>query len=270
MVRYGLFVAAGVLVLIALAGGAVSLLLLDADPTGVVVNLSTEFLSIAVTVLVIDRLVAVRDKQKLKEQLIRQMGSRSNVFTLSAVPEIRAYGWLTDGSLREADLGKANLEDADLREADLQAARLFFANLSVANLGGANLSEANLDTADLRAANLQDADLTMAGLRGARLNGAKLQRVNLRQANLQGADLWLANLQEAQLHQVNLRESHLRHADLQGANLNGADLHGAHLPDGSMWTPNADMARFTDPEHPEFWRSDHPDSPAYRGDDGGA
>jgi hypothetical protein len=58
---------------------------------------------------------------------------------------------------------------------------------------------------------------------------------------------------------------------LSGANLQGADLTGAKfdenttLPDGTKWTPDTDMTRFTDPEHPEFWRSDIKWSPAYRG-----
>jgi hypothetical protein len=34
-----------------------------------------------------------------------------------------------------------------------------------------------------------------------------------------------------------------------------------------MWTPGTDIARFTDPAHTDFWRSDNPDSPAYRGRD---
>jgi hypothetical protein len=39
------------------------------------------------------------------------------------------------------------------------------------------------------------------------------------------------------------------------------------LPDDTKWTPDADMSRFTDPKHPEFWRSDFLFSPAYRGAD---
>jgi DNA-binding NtrC family response regulator len=50
--------------------------------------------------------------------------------------------------------------------------------------------------------------------------------------------------------------------------LGGANLQMASLPDGTNWTPDTGMARFTDPEHPEFWRSDDPGSPAYRGMDG--
>jgi len=36
-----------------------------------------------------------------------------------------------------------------------------------------------------------------------------------------------------------------------------------------MWTPGIDLERFTDLDHPDFWRSDDPASPAYRskGDD---
>jgi hypothetical protein len=34
------------------------------------------------------------------------------------------------------------------------------------------------------------------------------------------------------------------------------------LPDGTNWTSDTDMMRFTDPAHPQFWRSDEPNSPA--------
>ena len=103
-----------------------------------------------------------------------------------------------------------------------------------------------------------------------------LQEADLRGANLQEAILWLANLQEANLRVASLQEANLRVANLQeanlwGANLQGADLGGATfdentmLPDGTKWTPGTDMGRFTDREHPDFWRSDDPKSPAYRG-----
>ncbi|MEJ2151089.1 MAG: hypothetical protein P8Z40_16680 [Chloroflexota bacterium] len=36
------------------------------------------------------------------------------------------------------------------------------------------------------------------------------------------------------------------------------------LPDDSTWTPDADMRRFTDPDHPHFGRSEQPGAPAYR------
>ncbi len=119
----------------------------------------------------------------------------------------------------------------------------------------------NLQEADLRGTNLQEAILWLANLQEANLRVASLQEANLRVANLQEANLWGTNLWGA----------NLQGAILWGANLQGADLGGATfdentmLPDGTKWTPGTDMGRFTDREHPDFWRSDDPASPAYRG-----
>jgi len=53
----------------------------------------------------------------------------------------------------------------------------------------------------------------------------------------------------------------LGEANLSRADITKADLTDAMLPDGCQWTPETDMARLTDPAHPDFWRS--PFSPAY-------
>jgi hypothetical protein len=75
-------------------------------------------------------------------------------------------------------------------------------------------------------------------------------------SNLQGADLTLTNLQGADLRRTNL----------QGADLEVAQFdENTILPDMTKWTPDTDMKRFTDPKHPQFWRSDDPKSPAYGG-----
>jgi uncharacterized protein YjbI with pentapeptide repeats len=106
---------------------------------------------------------------------------------------------------------------------------------------------------------LQGADLSSANLEGADLRLANLQGADLRLANLQGADLRLAKLQDAILADADLREAHLPWAKLQGASLCRANLQGAGfdehttLPDGTAWTPDTDMARLTNPDHPYFW-----------------
>ena len=41
-----------------------------------------------------------------------------------------------------------------------------------------------------------------------------------------------------------------------GARVLGANLEYTALPDGTSWTPDTDMARFTDPEHLDFRRYD--------------
>lgn len=113
---------------------------------------------------------------------------------------------------------------------------------------------------------MKGAYLFGANLQGSSLVGANLQAVQLIGANLQGTNLRLANLQDALLVDANLREADLTHADLRRANLLRADLHAVdfhraslsedtRLPDASMWTPDTDMTRFTDPDHPEFYES---------------
>jgi hypothetical protein len=75
----------------------------------------------------------------------------------------------------------------------------------------------------------------------------------------------------ANLHGAALKGVRLQGADLRGANLEKALLDGAEfdensvLPDGSNWTPEADLKRFIDPKHPAFWRSENHASPAFRG-----
>lgn len=111
---------------------------------------------------------------------------------------------------------------------------------------------------------LRGADLSLANLEGANLWQANLERANLWRASLKGANLWQANLKGADLRKADLT------ADLGKANLERADLREAKfskttlLPDQTRWTPETDMERFTNPEHPDFWRSDDPESPAYR------
>jgi uncharacterized protein YjbI with pentapeptide repeats len=82
-------------------------------------------------------------------------------------------------------------------------------------------------------------------------------------ANLQGAKLEYANLRKAELEGAHLEGAELDYANLQGAELAGAHLedarfeHSTTMPDGARWTPETDVSRFTDPEHPDFW---HPPS----------
>ncbi len=106
-------------------------------------------------------------------QLIRKLHSPDSKHVLQAIEELRARGWLSDGSLRGASLQYVHLEGADLykanlENADLQHAQMDGANLSLANLQGANLSLANLQAADLSRANLAGAILFRANLRGVR------------------------------------------------------------------------------------------------------
>jgi uncharacterized protein YjbI with pentapeptide repeats len=206
-------------------------------------NVSTELTSIAITVLIIDTLNRRREarleESREREQLTRQFGSSVNEVAKRASEELRARGWLTDGSLQGADLRIAHLEETKLWKADLQGVNLQWAKLKKANLNGSILVGANLMQANLQAAKLGGADL-----RGANLFEAKLYRVNLNGAYLRDA---------------NLSGSHLEGARLEGADLTHAILEEAHLdelttlPDGTRWAADTDLRRFTNPNHPDFW-----------------
>jgi hypothetical protein len=227
----------------------------NGDWEGLALNFGTEMAGAVLTYLLLELVIGRREESEAKKEeretkranLIAQMGSSVKDVAIMAAEEMKRHSWLSDGSLRGAQLAGANLSKADLIEANLQ---------------GADVHGANLQGTFLFAANLQGADLITANLQGADLVRANLQGVDLFMANLQGANLSNANLREAVLGGTDLQGAGLDGTDLQGANLIRANLQGATLnentilPDGTKWTPDTDMARFTDPKHPDFWRPD--------------
>ena len=114
-----------------------------------------------------------------------------------------------------------------------------------------------------------------------------MYQTNLKQTYLENANLKHANLSHANLEQADLVTAHLQQSNLWFANLRGVKHietayfdEGTILPDGevakdengnylkdesgnpiytinSYWTPETDMTRYTNPEHPEFWKPDY-------------
>jgi len=177
-------------------------------------NLSTELLSIAITVLIIDTLVERRQNADKKAELIRDLGSKTNDFAQRAARELRARGWHRDGSLRGAWLEEANLTSAILSGADLTDAVLVGTNLTDVDLEGANLMDVRMWRANLTDARLADANLT---------------NVDLRKANLKNTKLMNVDLSDAKLMNVNLSGAILVKTDLMNAFLEGANLTNAIL-----------------------------------------
>jgi uncharacterized protein YjbI with pentapeptide repeats len=163
----------------------------------------------------------------------------------------------------EADLRGACLAGADLYGAALERANLSEANLLQTFMYKANLREADLRSADMRGAilfgaDLSQANLSVADLRWASLLGATLREATLFGANLKGANLTGADLRGAFLAFANLRGADLIEADLREANLYRAKWDGkTRLPDGSLWSPGANLAGITWLEQPVFeWPGD--------------
>jgi len=185
-------------------------------------NVSSELISIVITVLVLDRLNARRAMREQRDELIFLLGSEDNSTALTAARMLRHKRWLQDGSLKGARLVATNLQGADLVSANLEEA-----NLRLANLSNASLSSVNLDAANLMGANLTNASLSFSNLRNA----------DLTHSNLNGTKLWYTILAGAKFSNTQMDEN-------------------TFLPDGTNWTPDTDMTRFTDPNHPDFWQPD--------------
>jgi len=129
--------------------------------------------------------------------IISKLRSSENKRVLEAVEELRAHGWLSDGTLKKIALIHAHLEGADLMNADLEEV-------------------------DLHQAHMEFADLSSANLTGAKMVRATLKGANFSNANLTGADLFKANLVDA----IGLTPAQLRTAKR---------LIGVTLPDGNLY-----------------------------------
>ncbi|MEL6404973.1 MAG: pentapeptide repeat-containing protein [Chloroflexota bacterium] len=218
-------------------------------------NVSSELLSIIVTVLVLERLNARRQDEQEKRRLIALLGSNERAVTGIAIAELEARGWLEDGSLQGITLLHANLQNVDLKYVDLSNASMGHSNFSSSNLRAANLSlaylgVANFRNADLYSADLRNADLFQADLSRANLFRTELNDANLSHTNLNRANLERANLSGAILSNANLSDAKLYYAELSDTIFDKDTI----LPDGTNWTPETDITRFTNREHPNFWQ----------------
>lgn len=197
-------------------------------------DLAPELVGIGITLVLIDWAVAKRQKEELRNQLIRQMGNRHNDVADPAVRELAYHGWLFDGSLVGANLFRAGLKACDLRGAIMPGVDLERADLQGARLDGAILTTARLFEADFASACLKGADLKKTHLQCARLMNANLTGANLEdalvsEANLIGADLSFASLKNARFLASDLSKAIFYEANLSGADLGMVNLTGVHL-----------------------------------------
>ena len=194
--------------------------------------------------------ILYRRRERYKLRIIANLVSADRRVVQRSIRRAQRMGMLKDRSLYRANLVGAHWFNIHaLAGAELPAVRLAYADLAQTNLTGVNLTDANLWMADLTQTNLQLANLTRAQMINTRLQQASLVCANLSQANL-----WMSNFYGADLTNTSLKK-----AILTGAYFDKNTI----LPDGSKWTPDVDLERFTDPRHPSFWHSNNPESPAY-------
>ena len=142
-------------------------------------SIALELISIAITILIIDRTYELRSKKELLERLKRQLGSKHSVIALEAVDQLRSIDALTNGSLQYIKLRHADLSSADLEESSLEGADMESANLSNANLTGVKLILSILTNTNFSNAKVVSADLSNSNLYNSDLSGADLSWTNL-------------------------------------------------------------------------------------------
>ena len=203
-------------------------------------NLWSSGVSIGAGVFIIDQIYRRRDRlaveQADRERLVIELRSRDNGIAVNALEQIAARNWLRDGTLAGGNFAYADLFQADFTLADLEGAMFFSTRLQEAEfvnayLYDANFYMANLQRANFNGANLYGADLSFASLKGAFLGDACL--INAILANTLYDEMTI-----------------LPDAVEIGFKKDGSFLYDKH------WTPETDMSRYTDPNHPDFWEPD--------------
>jgi len=176
---------------------------------GLVDELRGEITGIAITLILVDRLLSIRTRVEHENELLEQVHSPVRDIAVEALRLIR--------------------KDEQL-----------FSMLNMKRSGGVRWSGADLSRVDLSGANLSEADLIGARLYGADMRGANLIGADMRGAHLLGADLSGANLLNADLSGANLHLADLSGADLSGANISEAKLSVAKYTDSTKWPKGFD------------------------------
>lgn len=203
------------------------------DLNNLIGNLVPEAIGIIFTVLILDRLAENRSRENLKQQLLNELKSPAAGQATAALAWLKRENWLEADTLIGADLHRVNWDSA--------------------YVGDLNLERANLNGANLR--NISTQFMETDGTRSEHpinLSNASLRYAHLEEATLVEADLSYAVLEHAHLDNAVLIKANLIGSDLSHAVLTDIKWADAILPDGTQWTPETNISRFTNPVHPEF------------------
>lgn len=251
----GLYVVGGILIGLLLFP---FLELLINDLSQLLIGLVPEAIGIGFTVFFLDRIYQKREIERLKSRLLREFRGRSNEIVKMATDWMREEGWLFDEQslVKGQHFYNANLEKNYMRSANFylswfHGCNLLNADFSLANMQETTFFKSDLTKAILIGANFSFADFDRSELENASLVGANLEGARLSQVNLKGADLRGCNLKNAFLNDVEFDKSTiLPDSDTKSYEIDGE----SYLDFDKTWTPETDMTRFTDPEHPDFWQ----------------
>lgn len=203
-------------------------------------NISTDLISIALTILVIDRLNEQRATEQIKRQLIRDLSSSDYGFATRAARELKANDWLYDGSLNGADISGANLYNENLYGLQMVRGWLIGANLEFTNLNNATISDVTMNGSRLTEARMRNINLSESYISGSVLYKAVMTNSDLRRTDLSDS-----NLVNAILSDSNMEQASVENSDLSGANLTNVNLHFGKLIKANLIDSNLSSAILT-------------------------
>ncbi len=197
-------------------------------------NFSAEFISIAITILLINYLYELKETKNLKSRLIRELGSEEKGLSSRALKELRENGWLQDGTLKNVDLQNANLSNLDLSDANLEGVNLKDANLNGAKLIRVNLNKANLTQAKLVRSNLENCKLNETIMHRVNLSEGILNRIEVVNIDFMNSNLELIEMTDSKLvdckfEDVTLKLTNLSRTKFINCNFLRADVHSSNI-----------------------------------------
>ncbi len=199
-------------------------------------NFGTEFISIAITVLILDKL-SKQQQEKLEEErhkkgLLNKVRSQINNQAKLALEQLATIGLLFNGELEHADFSHSNLH---------QARFISYYKLGGAKLRGVNFRGARLTEAWLNDADLENASLRYAKLQKSHLFNTVLQKADLQYSDFRGAYFFGADLRNVSGNNINIEDANIWETNLFGASLSeemlmkAKRLRGSTLPNGSRY-----------------------------------
>lgn len=199
-------------------------------------NFGTEFISIAITVFILNELYIRRGndltRAKSKVDLVNRMRSQVNIHAKMALEQLAIEEYLYDGSLENENFSNGNLHQARFDS---------YYNDGIPSLKGVNFRGAILTEAWLNFSDLRQADLRHARIEKAHCFKTNLEEADLRWSKWEGAYLFKVNLKKGKLGGVSLRNANFWECNLEGAKVQDEilaeanRLRGCILPDGRIY-----------------------------------
>lgn len=174
-------------------------------------NVGVELASIAITILIIDKIKDRLIKKNEKELVFAQLSNQNEDIVKEASKRVKKEGWLSDGSLAKRDLTGARLR--------------YFENLTGVDLSGAILTDADFTDCELNDINFENATLQNARFVGTSLTSVRFNKAILIEAEFHGAYVYKTEFKdETQLQDAKFINTRIKDCNFTGARMDRIQL----------------------------------------------